>query len=86
MKKDEKKLSDGLKALFVVVGAIVTVSAILAVLYNVFKKYFKITVECDGDCDECFDDFDEFDPVEAPEDEKDEDDEDDEDDDEEEDE
>ena len=69
MEKDEKKVSDGLKALFVIVGAIVTIGAIAMVLYNVFKKYFKITVECeDGDEEDCFDDFDEYDPVCSPED------------------
>ena len=66
-KKEDKKLSDGLKALFIVVGAIVTIGAVIAVLYNVFKKYFKISVECGDDDDEdYFDDFDEFDPIDVP--------------------
>ena len=68
IKNDEKKISDGLKALFVVVGAIVTIGTIALVLYNVFKKYFKITVECEGDDEDYFDDFDEYDPVCSPED------------------
>ena len=68
MKNSEKKLSDGLKALFVIVGAVVTIGTIAVVLYNVFKKYFKITVECENDDDDCFDDFDEYDPVCSPED------------------
>ena len=68
MKNNEKKLSDGLKALFVIVGAVVTIGTIAVVLYNVFKKYFKITVECENDDDDCFDDFDEYDPVCSPED------------------
>ena len=67
IKNGEKKISDGLKALFVVVGAIVTIGTIALVLYNVFKKYFKITVECEGDDEDCFDDFDEYDPVCSPE-------------------
>ena len=67
LKKEDKKLSDGLKALFIVVGAIVTIGAVIAVLYNVFKKYFKISVECGDDDDEdYFDDFDEFDPIDVP--------------------
>lgn len=68
MRKGGKKLSDGLKALFVIVGAIVTIGTIAVVLYNVFKKYFKITIECENDDDDCFDDFDEYDPVCSPED------------------
>ena len=66
IKNNEKKMSDGLKALFVVVGAIVTVGTIAVVLYNVFKKFFKITVECEGDDEDYFDDFDEYDPVCSP--------------------
>ncbi len=67
MKIGKKKVSDGLKALFVIVGAVVTIGTIAVVLYNVFKKYFKITVECEND-DDCFDDFDEYDPVCSPDD------------------
>ena len=52
-----KKGSDTLKGLFVIVGAIVTIGAVLAVLYGLFKKYFKVTFEYDTDsCDDCFDD------------------------------
>ena len=42
MEDNKKKLSDGLKALFIVVGAVVTIAAIAITLYNIFKKYFKI--------------------------------------------
>ncbi|MBQ7475345.1 MAG: hypothetical protein IJS78_05425 [Clostridia bacterium] len=66
MKKNDKKISDGLKALFVIVGAVVTVGAAVMVLYNIFKKYFKITIECEDEDGDCFDDFDEFDPVCSP--------------------
>ena len=68
IKNGEKKMSDGLKALFAVVGAIVTVGTIAVVLYTVFKKYFKIPVECEGDDQDYFDDFDEYDPVCSPDD------------------
>jgi len=62
MEDNKKKLSDGLKALFIVVGAVVTITAIAVTLYNIFKKYFKISFECntgnaydcfDGACDDC---------------------------------
>ena len=46
MEDNKKKLSDGLKALFIVVGAVVTITAIAVTLYNIFKKYFKISFEC----------------------------------------
>lgn len=60
--ENKKKLADGLKALFIVVGAVVTIAAVLITLYNIFKKYFKISFECntgnvydcfDGACDDC---------------------------------
>lgn len=55
----EKKSSDGLRALFIVVGAVVTIGAVAATLYALFKKYFKITFENDcGDCCDCFEDSD----------------------------
>ena len=60
-KEVSKKTSDGLKALFIVVGAVVTIGAVLAALYGIFKKYFKISIECGDECDEGFDDdFDDF--------------------------
>ena len=53
----EKRSSDALKALFIVVGAIVTIGAVVAVLYSLFKKYFKITFETGADdCCDCFGD------------------------------
>ena len=51
--KNEKRYSDGIKALFVVVGAVVTIGAVLFTLYTIFKKYFKITFDCDGNCADC---------------------------------
>lgn len=57
---DMKKEST-LKGIFVVIGALVSIAALVVVVYTVFKKYFKVTFECDGcDCcdDECFADED----------------------------
>jgi len=57
MNENGKRYSDGLKALFIVVGAIVTIGAVVAVLYSLFKKYFKITFETGADdCCDCFGD------------------------------
>lgn len=54
----EKKRSS-LSTFFIIIGAIVSIGAVLVMLYTFFKKYFKITFECDGDDDtECFDDED----------------------------
>ena len=62
-----KKNNDILKAIFVAIGVIVSVGALAAVVYTVFKKYFQVTFECDGDCcdcDDCFDDEDvDFEPI-----------------------
>ena len=41
-----KKCADWLKTLFIIVGAVVTVSAVVITLYNIFKKFFKISFEC----------------------------------------
>ena len=60
------------KGLFITVGVVVSVAAVVAVLYRIFTKYFKITLDCgdchgDCDCDCCpdsddcaFDDCDIF--------------------------
>ena len=62
-----KKNNDILKAIFVIIGVVVSVGALAAVVYTVFKKYFQVTFECDGDCcdcDDCFEDEDvEFEPI-----------------------
>ena len=54
-----------LRAIFITVGVIVTVLTTLVVLYKVFKKYFRITLEC-GDCsicdDDCFIEEDDYEP------------------------
>lgn len=61
----EKKTSDALKALFIVIGAVVTIGSVAAVLYSLFKKYFKITFECSSDdCCNCFEeDDDNYEPI-----------------------
>ncbi len=52
---ENKKASDGLRALFIIVGAVVTIGGIIALLYSLFKKYFKITFETGSDdCCDCF--------------------------------
>lgn len=41
---------DGLlKTLFVVIGAVVSIAALAALAYTLFKKYFQVTFECEGD-------------------------------------
>ncbi len=57
-----------LKTFFIIVGAVVSIAAIFAVLYTVFKKYFKVTFECDDcDCDccdeGCFEEAEDYEPV-----------------------
>ena len=42
-----------LKGIFITVGVLASLAALLAVAYTLFKKYFKITFECDDDCEEC---------------------------------
>ena len=49
----EKKESSALKTLLIIIGAVVSLAAIFAALYMFFKKYFKISFECDDDYDEC---------------------------------
>lgn len=67
----ENKKNCSLKAIFTVIGALVSLTALCIVLYNILKKYFKITFACDGDCDccdgceeECFeDDCEGYEPI-----------------------
>lgn len=62
--KNERK-NDLLRTLFIAIGVIVSVSALVAVAYTVFKKYFTISFECDcDDCDDCFcDDLGDCEPI-----------------------
>ena len=57
--KNEKGMGETLKVIFIIIGALVSIAALVAVVYTIFKKYFQVTFECDGDCDDCDDCFDE---------------------------
>ncbi len=37
------------KTLFVVIGAVVSLCAVIALAYVLFKKYFQVTFDCEGD-------------------------------------
>lgn len=45
------------KGIFITLGVIVAIMAALAIAYKLFRKYFKITLECGelegDDCDSC---------------------------------
>lgn len=45
----EKKI----KGIFLTIGVLVSLAALAAAAYAIFKKYFKVTFECDGDCCDC---------------------------------
>lgn len=52
--KKENNTYETLKVIFIIIGAVVSIGALVAVAYTVFKKYFQVTFECDGDCcDDC---------------------------------
>ena len=38
-----------IKTLMIVIGAIVSICAIMAVAYVLFKKFFQVSFECEGD-------------------------------------
>ena len=48
-----EKRTDALRVIFIIVGVVVSIGALVAVAYTLFKKYFKVTFECDGDCCDC---------------------------------
>lgn len=60
----EEKRTSVFKIILISVTVAIAVVGIVAVLYRLFKKYFKITIDC-GDCDECTGDCfgDDFDPL-----------------------
>ncbi len=64
---NEKKTTETLKVLFIIIGAVVSLGALAAVAYTIFKKYFRVTFECCDDCDcccdECFDDECDLEPI-----------------------
>ncbi len=64
--KKERSTGELLKVILIVIGAVVSIGALVAVAYNVFKKYFRVTFECDGDCcdcDDCFEDEEVYEPI-----------------------
>ncbi len=64
--KNEKCTGEVLKVIFIVIGVVVSLAALAAVAYTIFKKYFQITFECDGDCcdcDNCFEDEETYEPI-----------------------
>ncbi len=50
-KKEEKNFSV-LRTVLIIAGIVVVLMTAMVVLYKVFKKYFRVTLEC-GDCDIC---------------------------------
>ena len=50
--KNEKKISI-IKVVAITSTVVLSVLAIGAVLYKLFSKYFKITFECDSNCEDC---------------------------------
>ena len=64
MKKEvSEKKSEGLKALFVSIGVVATIGAFLAILYGIFRKFFKISIECGNEGDAFDDEFDDLEPA-----------------------
>ena len=66
---EESIMEKKIKAIFLTIGVLVSLAALAAAAYAIFKKYFKVTFECDGDCcdceEECFccEDEEAFEPV-----------------------
>lgn len=60
----EEKRTSVFKIILISVTVAIAVVGVVAVLYRLFKKYFKITIDC-GDCDECTGECfgDDFDPL-----------------------
>ena len=44
--KEERSTLSALKVIFIIIGALVSIGALVAVVYTVFKKYFKVTFDC----------------------------------------
>ena len=55
--KDGRRAGEFLKIVFVIIGAAVSVAAIAAVAYTLFKKYFQVTFDCDSAEDNGEDDY-----------------------------
>lgn len=53
----KKEQPSALKIALITAGILITITASLIIIYNFFKKHFKISFEydCDGSCDSCGD-------------------------------
>ena len=62
--KEEKRGVSVLKIVLISVAVAIAIVAIVALLYYLFKKYFKVSIDC-GDCDGCEEACfgDDFDPL-----------------------
>ena len=60
----EEKRTSVLKIILISVAVAIAIVGIIALLYFLFKKYFKVSIDC-GDCDDCEDSCfgDSFDPL-----------------------
>lgn len=47
--RKQKSTGEFLKGLFIFIGVVASISALIAVAYTLFKKYFQVTFECEGD-------------------------------------
>ena len=63
--ENKKSTLNALKVVFIVVGAVVTIGSLAIVAYKLFKKYFKVTFECEGEdcCDDCFCEDEAIEPI-----------------------
>ncbi len=70
--RNENRSGEFLKTLFVIIGVLVSISALAVVAYSLFKKYFQVTFDCgdegerfDADDDDYFSDEDDeaFEPI-----------------------
>ena len=60
---NEEKRTSVAKVIIISVTVAIAVVGLVVLLYNLFKKYFKVTIDC-GNCDSCNDDSlgDDLDP------------------------
>ena len=52
--RNDNRSGEFLRTLFVIIGVLVSISALAVVAYSLFKKYFQVTFDC-GDEGESFD-------------------------------
>ena len=62
--RDGEKRSSVVRTVIITLTVIAAIAAVAAVLYNLFKKYFKVSLDC-GDRDDCSSGCfgDDFDPM-----------------------